>query len=369
MKKFIIIAAVFLVTFAIVSLAAYQYHCRRIETNGQVICISIDEFISLYDAEIRTVHQRLSLPPYDEKKMSSGRKFNFLWRTWERNPYFFAWAWEDGQTLIDELAEYCNAQRPGKHQAQVCLALAAYYSGFDRKIFDLARQDIYKFIRAAHNNKDIHFYEDYSRIGRNLEYREYGYWIDLWNFAQNFHRKTNEGVIINLSTDQIKTLFPDKIAEIKQSDQKTAGLIGFLFAISFSICFFVIMLLIRGLKKMLPILKNNKLSDRQKICCGMSLAAVVILFMAISSRWESGFYIFLRWVVCLALAGKLFEKFPAWFKFILIVGAIVYNPIAPIHLGDRDDWLLINWITLPIIVSAEVITLKKFSKNGTPKNS
>lgn len=110
-------------------------------------------------------------------------------------------------------------------------------------------------------------------------------------------------------------------------------------------------------------------SDRQKICFGMSLAAVVILFMAISSRWGNGFYIFLRWVVCLALAGKLFEKFPAWFKFILIVGAIIYNPIAPIHLGDRDDWLPINWITLPIIVSAEVITLKKTSKNGTPKNS
>lgn len=113
----------------------------------------------------------------------------------------------------------------------------------------------------------------------------------------------------------------------------------------------------------------SNLSDRQKICLGMSAAAVVLLFMAISSRWESGFYIFLRWVVCLALVGKLFEKFPAWFKFILIVGAIVYNPIAPIHLGDRDPWFVVNWITIPLVIAAEVVTIRKALKNGTPKNS
>lgn len=111
----------------------------------------------------------------------------------------------------------------------------------------------------------------------------------------------------------------------------------------------------------------SNLSDRQKIALLMSGAAVVILTMALCKNWE--WYPLLRWVVCLALVGKLLEKFPAWFKFILIVGAIIYNPIAPIHIGKRNDWLPINWITLPIIVSAEIITIKKAPNNGTPKNS
>ena len=367
MKIIITLFAAFGIIFALFSWSSYRYHRRWIAENGRTICISIDEFIGLYDKEIRNVHQKLSLPSYDAKKMSAEIKFNFLWRTWTRNPYFFAWAWEDGQTLVDELAEYCNSKGFAKHEAQVCLALAAYYSGFDRKIFDLARQDIYKFIDAAHSSKQVHFYEDYSRISRNLEYREHGYWIELWNFAQNIHQKkrTDEVLKINFPADQIETLFPEKISE--KSDRKTAALIGFLFTTGLIICFLVILIFTKGLKKILPILKN-KLADRQKICLGMSAAAVVLLFMAISSRWGSGFYIFLRWVVCLALVGKLLEKFPAWFKFILIVGAIIYNPIAPIHIGNRNDWLRINWITLPIIVSAEIITIKKAPNNGTAKN-
>ena len=41
---------------------------------------------------------------------------------------------------------------------------------------------------------------------------------------------------------------------------------------------------------------------------------------------------------------------------ILLLGTILYNPIVPVHLGDRDVWQVINLLTIPTLVYAEAWT-------------
>ena len=124
---------------------------------------------------------------------------------------------------------------------------------------------------------------------------------------------------------------------------------------------------------------KNKLTEIQKIALFMSGAAVAILVMAACKNWSIDWYSLLRWVVCLAFVGKLLEKFPAWFKFILIVGAIIYNPIAPVYpliwehwVGSRylcDKFYNIHWGSVSVIVIAEVVTIRGALKNGTAQDT
>ena len=124
---------------------------------------------------------------------------------------------------------------------------------------------------------------------------------------------------------------------------------------------------------------KNKLTEIQKIALFMSGAAVVILVMAACKNWSIDWFSLLRWVVCLAFVGKLLEKFPAWFKFILIIGVIVYNPIFRVyplvwkHWFESkylyDEYHNIHWIAVVTLIAAEVVTIRRALKNGTPKNS
>lgn len=111
------------------------------------------------------------------------------------------------------------------------------------------------------------------------------------------------------------------------------------------------------------------LSNFQKIAFFMSLTSVLLLSVPVwgYDELEYGFYIFLRWVVCLALAGKLKEKFPPWFKFILVLAAILYNPVAPIRLGESGEWFFVNCITVPLIVASEIIVMRRAYLNGIEK--
>ena len=96
------------------------------------------------------------------------------------------------------------------------------------------------------------------------------------------------------------------------------------------------------------------MTDQQKIFSGLAGAAVLLLAVAIvttvtGTRIPYGFFVFMRIVTFAALAGLLLEKLPIWAKFALLLLAILYNPVVPIHLGDREIWAWINAATIPVL--------------------
>ena len=97
------------------------------------------------------------------------------------------------------------------------------------------------------------------------------------------------------------------------------------------------------------------MTDQQKIFSGLAGAAVLLLVAAIAvalndSKIPYGFFVFLRIMTCGALVGLMLEKLPIWAKFVLLLLAILYNPVVPIHLGDREVWAWFNTGTIPALV-------------------
>ena len=98
------------------------------------------------------------------------------------------------------------------------------------------------------------------------------------------------------------------------------------------------------------------MTDRQKIFSGLAGAATLLLAVAIAvtlgrAKIAYGFFVFLRIVTCGALVGLLLEKLPIWAKFPLLLLAILYNPLVPIHLGSREIWAWINAATIPALLA------------------
>lgn len=109
------------------------------------------------------------------------------------------------------------------------------------------------------------------------------------------------------------------------------------------------------------------MTDLRKISVGMAGAAAVLLAVAIATtvagtRIPYGFFVFMRIVTCGALVGLLLEKLPIWAKFPLLLLAILYNPLVPIHLGSREVWAWINAGTIPALLAPWAAIWKRLRK-------
>ena len=109
------------------------------------------------------------------------------------------------------------------------------------------------------------------------------------------------------------------------------------------------------------------MTDLRKIFLCMAGAAVLLLAVAIvttvaDARIPHGFFVFMRIVTCGALVGLLLEKLPIWAKFVLLLLAILYNPVVPIHIGDREVWAWINAGTIPALAAPWAVILIKEHK-------
>ena len=109
----------------------------------------------------------------------------------------------------------------------------------------------------------------------------------------------------------------------------------------------------------------QRFTDFQKTMFCFSFFSVITLFLAVFFDFAYGFYIFLRLVVCVSICMLISDMCNVYFRFALIVVAILYNPIAPIHLGNRDTWIVINLLTIPLIVAADILSIRRILKNGS----
>lgn len=148
-------------------------------------------------------------------------------------------------------------------------------------------------------------------------------------------------------------------------------LIGFIVIVVFSIVrsiIFEINVLKEHDQKAMQSVRKNKiqLTERQKIFRCFLILDIIMLALAIIAAFDRGFdawyYVFLRFVTCVTLAGFVLEKLSTWFKFILLLLVILYNPIVPVHLGDREIWVLINLITMILLCCGAVAVHRQLKK-------
>jgi len=95
-----------------------------------------------------------------------------------------------------------------------------------------------------------------------------------------------------------------------------------------------------------------------------SIIIAVLLIIAIFPINKYGYYIFLRWVVCLSsvffayLAYQIGKKYWAWIMGII---AVLFNPIIPIYL-KKEIWRPIDIISAGIYLISLFVLKDKMSK-------
>ena len=97
----------------------------------------------------------------------------------------------------------------------------------------------------------------------------------------------------------------------------------------------------------------TKRKDEKKFIKYFIILSVIALFGAVA-EWPYGYYIFLRWITCIAsilVAFQAFEKNINWAKVVFIIVAILFNPLAPIYLS-RNTWIPIDIITAILFIFA-----------------
>ena len=101
-----------------------------------------------------------------------------------------------------------------------------------------------------------------------------------------------------------------------------------------------------------------------------AITAIVFLILSFLD-WPYGYYTFMKFIVTgstIYYAYYIYEQLKKqdfWF-WILVGIAILFNPIVPIHLGDKDLWSLIDIVVIVFLVS---LMSKLKNKKITPQSN
>ena len=159
-------------------------------------------------------------------------------------------------------------------------------------------------------------------------------------------------------------------AKDEEFEKRRAMIVSF-GVIVFIVAFFIVRSIIFEInvhrehdKKTMQSVRETKiqLTERQKIFRCFLILDIIMLALAIIGYFDGWYYVFLRFVTCVTLAGFVLEKLSTWFKFILLLLVILYNPIVPVHLGDRGIWIIINLITMILLCCGAVAVYRKLKK-------
>jgi len=81
-----------------------------------------------------------------------------------------------------------------------------------------------------------------------------------------------------------------------------------------------------------------------------SIVVMILLLIAIFPIEEYGYYILLRWIVCLTaiyIAYFSYEAEKIYWTWIGGIIALIFNPLIPLHLG-KDVWIVVDFIAAVI---------------------
>lgn len=94
----------------------------------------------------------------------------------------------------------------------------------------------------------------------------------------------------------------------------------------------------------------------------ISLLPAGMLLMTLGGRWRYGFFILLRWVVCVGaalLASMAHDQDSPGWMWVMVGILILFNPFVPLHLR-RDTWRVLDLLAAGIFVGA-ALTLQRSS--------
>lgn len=82
-----------------------------------------------------------------------------------------------------------------------------------------------------------------------------------------------------------------------------------------------------------------------------AIASIILLVLAVSTRWPYGFYTFLRIVVCATavwLAVEAYQLRKAPLAWVLGGLAVLFNPLVPIYMR-RMQWRWFDFLALLVL--------------------
>ena len=121
--------------------------------------------------------------------------------------------------------------------------------------------------------------------------------------------------------------------------------------------------------------KNTKkifsFTDFQKLSLSVSVVSLILLGISIWAIVEredldGGFYVFLRILVFGTLTCLCFERLSIWWKTLLILDAILFNPFIQIHLDDSEPWIIFDIITFFLVTISWIILFRKMKVKDAP---
>lgn len=100
------------------------------------------------------------------------------------------------------------------------------------------------------------------------------------------------------------------------------------------------------------------LSSAEKILFCFMFISLVLLGLAVfdgfvhhsSDRFSLGYYVFTKIIIVISFVWLSIKQFSPYLKFVFFLVIIIYNPIIPIHFGDRQIWILINAATIFLLL-------------------
>ncbi len=178
----------------------------------------------------------------------------------------------------------------------------------------------------------------------------------------NFDELTQEIFGEKLTSKEVYLTLRENMIEREETTKQEHRKNSLIFVLGCSGIILAIIVLLYGLSKCH--VSKIKLSDLQKIMLGLAVVSSGLMIAACIGRFSSGYYIFLRIVVCAAFCGLFFEKkLFVLCKFSALLFAILYNPIIQIHLNGRSTWRWFNIVSIiTLMVAWGIIFFKSMGK-------
>lgn len=266
------------------------------------------------------------------KKFAKAKESNFYApRAFERERLYKAFAGDPLAVLDDnlrpEMEFYANREaNPDEMRKRV--ALAAYFSMMDKKKFSFALENLDTHLKRyyAYTGRDVSVTEAYYDIARMLHphesffYEEYGpviLCISVW-----ISSLTAFGLLLCSLIKRRKAIKNWIVQKMKTTPP-------------FLLCSLILTELLLAV-------------------------AVVAAFLPGGTKLDNGFYTFLRIAVCGTSAWL------AWINrtgrpvlcFFLAAFAALFNPLIPIHFGERDVWSIFDLAAIPLLLCSTFLTKK-----------
>ncbi len=105
------------------------------------------------------------------------------------------------------------------------------------------------------------------------------------------------------------------------------------------------------------------MAKTQKQIITPSIVVMLLLFIAIFPIEEYGYYILLRWIVCLTaiyIAYFSYEAEKIYWSWTMGIIALIFNPLIPFHLG-KDIWVVVDFIAA-IVFGINIFIFKRNNK-------